>query len=335
MEGLHTISKRLTAHHLWFVLFLIVSLVPFGTPLMGLITLSLHDDRYSHIVLIPLMATSLIYLQRDRIFAFPRYSISEGGSLLVVGMALLWLTQSRFATLSPIDRLSGVVLAIVLVWMAGFVLCYGMQCFRAALFPLLFLLMMIPVPTIALDKTVVALQEGSAVMTYGLFKLLGVPVLWQHFKFSLPGVEIEIAKECSGIRSSLALFITSILAGHVFLQSTWRRVLLILFTVPVVIFKNAVRIVTISCLGVYVNPAFLEGKLHRYGGLPFSLLSLAILVPLLFALQKGETSTSERPRGDAGANGHDSTSVRPFEIRVDCLQVTTPNGLGANKDSDQ
>ena len=258
---------------------------------MGLITLSLHDDRYSHIVLIPLMAASLIYLQRDRIFAFPRYSISEGGSLLVVGMALLWLTQSRFATLSPIDRLSGVVLAIVLVWMAGFVLCYGMQSFRAALFPLLFLLMMIPVPTIALDKTVVALQEGSAVMTYALFKLLGVPVLWQRFKFSLPGVEIEIAKECSGIRSSLALFITSILAGYVFLQSNWRRVSFSLLTVPVVIFKNAVRIVTISCLGVYVNPGFFEGKLHRYGGLPFSLISLAILVPVLFALQNGETGT--------------------------------------------
>ncbi len=93
-------------------------------------------------------------------------------------------------------------------------------------------------------------------MTYALFKLFGVPVLWQHFKFVLPGVEIEIAKECSGIRSSLALFITSILAGYVFLQSNWRRVLFSLFTVPVVIFKNAVRIVTISCLGVYVDPVF-------------------------------------------------------------------------------
>ncbi len=126
-------------------------------------------------------------------------------------------------------------------------------------------------------------------MTYALFRLLGVPVLWRHFKFLLPGVEIEIAEECSGIRSSLALFITSILAGYVFLRSNWRKALFSLFTIPVVIFKNAVRIVTISCLGVYVNPGFLYGKLHQYGGLPFSLVSLVLLVPFLIALQKGES----------------------------------------------
>jgi len=132
-------------------------------------------------------------------------------------------------------------------------------------------------------------------MTYAVFKLLGVPVLWQHFKFLLPGVEIEIAEECSGVRSTFALFITSILTGYVFLQSNWRKASFSLFTVPVVIFKNAVRIVTITCLGVYVNPAFLHGKLHRYGGLPFSLVSLAILVPFLLVLQKGERCHSESP----------------------------------------
>jgi exosortase/archaeosortase family protein len=79
------------------------------------------------------------------------------------------------------------------------------------------------------------------------------------------------------------------IAGHLFLQSNWRKAMFSLLTVPVVIFKNAVRIVTISCLGIYVDPGFLHGRLHRYGGLPFSLLSLAILAPLLFALQKKDS----------------------------------------------
>ena len=131
--------------------------------------------------------------------------------LLIVGIALFFFAQMRVYTLNSNDRLSVVVLAIVLVWMAGFVFCYGKQSFRAALFPLLFLLFMVPIPTAALDNIVLALQKGSAVMTYALFRLVGVPVLWQHFKFLLPGVEIEIAAECSGIRSSSALFITSML----------------------------------------------------------------------------------------------------------------------------
>jgi hypothetical protein len=56
-------------------------------------------------------------------------------------------------------------------------------------------------------------------MTYARFKLFGVPVFRQGFRFSLPGVEIEIAKECSGIRSSVALYNTGLLIGHVFLPS--------------------------------------------------------------------------------------------------------------------
>jgi exosortase len=317
MEDLLTISRRLTAHGLWFGIFFILSLLPFWRPLNALLHLSLHDDRYSHILLIPLMSVSLVYLRRERIFAFLRYCPSKSAPLLVVGVVLFCLAQSQFSALNPTDHLSIVVPAIVLVWMAGFALCFGMQSSRAALFPLLLLLLMIPIPTIALDKTVVALQEGSAVMTYALFKLLGVPVLWQRFKFSLPGVEIEIAKECSGIRSSLALFITSILAGYVFLQSNWRRVSFSLLTVPVVIFKNAVRIVTISCLGVYVNPGFFEGKLHRYGGLPFSLISLAILVPVLFALQNGETGTIEHPRSDEEETSGAGETPTPLSPRTE------------------
>jgi len=246
------------------------------------------------------MSASLIYLQRKRIFVRPQYGFSKSLPLLAVGIGLVYLTQKRLSTLNSNDRLSVVVLAIILVWMAAFTLSYGAQSFRAALFPWLFLLLMIPIPTVAMDNIVLVLQKGSAAMTYALFKLLGVPVFWQHFKFLLPGVEIQIAEECSGIRSSLALFITSILAGYVFLQSKWRRVCFSLFTVPVVVFKNAVRIVTISCLGIYVDPAFLYGKLHRYGGLPFSLVSLAILLPFLLALQRSEAGRGERSMVEAG-----------------------------------
>jgi exosortase len=288
MKHLHNKLALWTAHDLWFALFSIGTLLLFGTHLYDLVGLSLQDDRYSHVLLIPVMSAFLLYLQRRSVFARPQYGLKMSLPLLAAGIALLYLAKTRLFTLNSNDRLAVVILAAVLVVWAGFILCYGTPAFRAGLFPLLFLVLMVPIPTFVLDKTVLGLQEGSAVMTYALFKLVGVPVFWQHFKFLLPGVEIQIAEECSGIRSSLALFITSLVAGHVFLRSNWRRVIFSLITIPVVIFKNAIRIVTISCLGIYVDPGFLEGRLHRYGGLPFSLVSLAILLPLLLALQKGE-----------------------------------------------
>ncbi len=198
------------------------------------------------------------------------------------------------------------------MWIAAFVFCYGTQSFQAALFPLLFLLLMIPIPTVLLDQVIFVLQKGSAIATYGLFKLMGMPVLWQGFKFSLPGVDIEIAKECSGIRSSLALFITGTLAAHFFLQTHWKKVALVLLTFPIAILKNAARIVTISSLGVYVDQGYLTGRLHHKGGFVFSILALAMFVPSLFLLQRSEIAA----RGRAARTSRDGDAASASESYV-------------------
>ncbi len=320
VEHLPTLSVRLAGRNLWFLLFWALSLVPFYLPLSGLVSLSFHDERYSHVVLIPLISVSLVWLERRIIFLEPRYCLGVGTPLLLLGTVLYFIGKARSATLGLNDSLCLMVFGMVLVWIAGFVLCYGTRAVHAAMFPLSFLVLMIPIPTIVLDNTVLALQKGSAQMTYALFKLLGVPVFWQGFKFSLPGVEIEIAKECSGIRSSLALFITGVLAAHVFLRSSWRRLLLSLSMIPLAIFKNAVRIVTLSSLGVYVDRSFLYGKLHHEGGLLFAIIALAIFVPLLFALQKSEsraeTSQSTQFQDNQAAKLKPPTSLSPGAERI-------------------
>jgi exosortase len=288
VEDLPTMSARLTGRNLWFLVFWLLSLVPFYLPLNSLVSLSFHDERYSHVVLIPVISVLLLWLERRRIFLEPHYCLVAGTPLLLLGVVVYSIGKLRAPALGLNDSLSVMVFGMVLVWIATFVLCYGMRSFRAALFPLFFLILMIPIPTLVLDNIVVALQKGSSQVTYALFKLLGVPVFWQGFRFSLPGVEIEIAKECSGIRSSLALFITGILASHVFLRSGWRMIVLSLSMIPLAIFKNAVRIVTLSSLGIYVDRGFLYGRLHRQGGLLFAVVALALFVPLLLILQQSE-----------------------------------------------
>src|SRR5581483_3010493 len=106
-------------------------------------------------------------------------------------------------------------------------------------------------------------------------------VLRQGVRFALPGFDIEVAEQCSGIRSCVALCMASIVVSHCLLRTWWRKISLISLTIPVAIFKNALRIVTISSLGVYVSPEFLQGALHRYSGIPFSLIEVVILGPIL------------------------------------------------------
>jgi exosortase len=143
-----------------------------------------------------------------------------------------------------------------------------------------------------LGWTIYFLQCGSTNLAYFLFRALGVPVLRQGFLLTVPGVTIEVAKECSGIRSSMALFITCVVAAHVFLRTPWKKLAFVLLAFPLALLKNGVRIVTLTLLSTYVDPSFLTGRLHQQGGFIFFLLVLAMLAPVLKLLEKSE----HRPR---------------------------------------
>ena len=132
--------------------------------------------------------------------------------------------------------------------MGSFILCFGIPAFRKGAFPLLFLVFMIPIPSAVLDPFIRFLQTGSLYAAHGIFKLTGVPFFREGFVFSLSGIDVEVAKQCSGIRSCIALFITSIVAGRLFLRTGWRRIVLALSVFPIAMFKNGLRVVTLSLL---------------------------------------------------------------------------------------
>src|SRR5665213_32790 len=273
----------------WFLALGALSLVVFGNRLYGLVTLASRDERYTHILVVPMISAGLIWVSRRKIFLESRYCPAVAIPALLVGIALLIATGRQPPSSGQDASLRTAVLGIILVWTALFVLCYGVRSLRSAGFAFLFLLFMLPIPAGVMDKAVIALQKGSADVTAIVFRLVGMPFLRVGFKFALPGIDIEIAEECSGIRSSLSLFLSGVLAAHLFLRSGWSQVCFALLIVPIVIFKNAVRIATISWLGVYVDRSFFFGNLHHYGGLPFSLLAVAILALVLLVLRKTET----------------------------------------------
>jgi exosortase len=132
------------------------------------------------------------------------------------------------------------------------------------------------------------LQYASAEVTYFLFMLTPLPVFREGLYFALPGLQIEVASECSSIRSSLALLITSVLASHLCLRRWWSKAVIWSLVYPLAVFKNGVRIVTLCLLTLYVDKGFIQGGLHTRGGAVFFGLALAMLLPILLALRKLE-----------------------------------------------
>ena len=107
---------------------------------------------------------------------------------------------------------------------------------------------------------------------------------------------MEVAPECSGIQSSLALFIVSLAAGYVFLRSPWKRALLSLVVIPLGIARNAVRILTIGELCVHFGPEMIHSYLHRKGGWIFFLAALLPFLALLLFLVRLERPVPEKNR---------------------------------------
>jgi exosortase len=251
--------------------------------------IGLHEDGDVQIVTAPFLVLFLLYWERDRIFREVRWNPRLGIPALSVALAAyLSFLRSQAYGKGGVGLILAVC-ALIVAWMSLFILTYGLPSFAAACFPLCCLIMMIPVPTRLLDGLTAALQHGSAATSIEMLRLVGIPVFAQGTKLLLPGLEIEVAPECSGIHSCLSLALVALVAGRLCLRSGWCRFLLLAFTIPFAIFKNAIRISTIASLGAYVNHAFLFGPIHHYGGLVFTPIALVLLVLVLFGLQKSET----------------------------------------------
>jgi exosortase/archaeosortase family protein len=139
------------------------------------------------------------------------------------------------------------------------------------------------------------LQTGSAFAARQVLTLLNVPVYFEGLFISLPGVTVEVAEQCSGIRSAIALMILTTVAGYMYLSSNWHRFVFMLAVVPVTIFKNGLRVVTLAMLGAYVDMSYLtDSFVHSSGGKPFMVLGIALMLPVLWGLGRSERRRQQK-----------------------------------------
>ena len=272
-----------------FALLCAISLVIGWHPLSSTLALALGSDEYTHLLLILPISAALIFTERAGLQpGFEQPGTALDSTLLVIAV-LLAACARWIAGLSSDLRLSLAMLAIVIWWIGSFVFCFGPRVARRFLFPLCFLFWLVPIPALALNKIVAIWQQGSALSARLLFSAVGIPVSQDGILLSIPGLTLEVAQECSSLRSSLMLVVTSMVLAHLFLRSFWRKTAVVLVAIPLSIAKNGLRIFTIAMLGTRVDPGFLHGNLHRKGGIFFFLIALFAILLLIWLLSKGES----------------------------------------------
>ena len=269
------------------------------TFLKPLCTLAVHSaaaELDSYILLVPFVSAYLIYIKRKRLPG--EYTSSPGFAMvpLAAGLAALgasWSIQVYGWHLSHNDSLTFIVFAFVCLLAAGGFFFLGRKWMAAAAFPIAFLIFMVPLPDLAVNWLETVYKLASTDAAHLFFLLSGTPVLREGTVFQLPGIVFEVGQECSGIRSSWALFLTSLVASNLFLKSPWRRIVLVAFVIPLGILRNGFRILVIGLLCVHLGPDMIHSIIHKQGGPAFFALSLLPLLLFLWWLRKCERSRSQ------------------------------------------
>lgn len=284
-QPLSSESKKWLLLSSWILLCLLL----FWKPLVALFHLATYDETASHILLIPFISGWLIYLERKQLnLASPRgYAL---GAAFIACSGLFLYFSIRCQNCDTKIQLAGYIFSLILLLTAGVFITLGTQGAISSWFALAFLLFAIPIPDAILNRVIYELQAGSAAVAEFFFDLSGVPALREGFIFRLPNISIEVAKECSGIRSSIALLILALLVAHFSFRPFWKKLVFVIAGLLMMLVKNGIRIASLTLLAIYVDPGFLFGKLHHEGGIVFFLIGLALLFPVFWLLHRGEAT---------------------------------------------
>jgi exosortase len=278
-----------------FALLVLALMVGSWRPLEALVSYASDWDNTnaSQVLVIPLITAFLLYWRRDTVFRRVQYDIVPGIGVMIAGVALMVYVRTKTWNLPEGDQLALSVLPVLIILWGGFLLFYGVHAFNAGLFPLLFLVFFLPIPSPLMDRTIYVLQHASAEVSYVLLKMTGTPIYKENVTFFLPDMAVVVAPQCSGIRSGISMLILCALGGNVLLDTWPRRVALVLAAIPILIFKNALRISTLSFLAVNVDQRILTSRLHQEGGIPFFVVGLLLMYPILRLLTQSEYRSSQ------------------------------------------
>jgi exosortase C (VPDSG-CTERM-specific) len=270
-----------------FYLAVAVLAVLFGGPLLTLCRFAAGDELFSYILLMPFVCLYLAWLDREKIPAGGTPAKKSAAVFFALGVFFLaWFWRQRPA--AAVDGMALSTLSFVcLVAGAGCWFLGGAR-MRVLAFPFALLVFLAPFPVALRDGIETFLQHGSAEVADWMFLVSGMTYLRHDLVFKLPGISLQVAPECSGIHSTVVLFITSLVAGQMLLRSPGRRAVLTLFVLPLALARNAFRIFVLGELCVHVGPHMIDSPIHHRGGPIFFALSLIPFFALLYFLKRSE-----------------------------------------------
>ena len=254
----------------WFTILLSLLVLLYASVLRLLVAQWWTDPNYGHGFFVPLFSGYILWHQRER-WTKSEIEPSNFGLLVMLGAVALLFIGSLGAELFT-SRFS------LLVLIAGIILFLaGWKMLRAVVFPLAFLIFMIPIPVIIYNQITFPLQLIASRLATVWLEVVGVPVLRDGNVLVLSNFSLEVAEACSGIRSLMSLIALAVAYGHLAESRRWVRYVLVVLMVPSAIVTNAMRIMGAGVLAHKFGPQAAEGFLHQFSGWVVFLATLVLI----------------------------------------------------------
>lgn len=294
-------AARLPADVVRFLIFLAVLSCVFFKPLAMLAAFAWKSAGSSYVLLIPFVSVYLIRLRAPEFptpSARPSWLAMAPALVAVGGLVAFWSWSAQGLLSKTEDYLAALTFPFVCLVLAGGFVFFGSQKMRIGAFPAALLFFTVPFPSAFSTWLKVFFQYNSADATQIFFDVFHTPYNRLGLIFALPTIRFEVAEECSGINSSVVLFIVSLIAGQMFLRSNWKRAFLTAFVVPLAIVRNGFRIFTLGILCIHVGPEMIDSPIHHQGGPIFFAISLIPFFLVLLLLRRSENA-SKKPAAPA------------------------------------
>jgi exosortase A len=249
----------------------------------------LEDADYSHGFLVPLLSAYFIWERRWILSRIKWQSSWLGIVFLLIGLCLFFI--GNIGAELFLMRFSMIVVITGIVWYL-----FGFVYMRTLLFPIMFLLFMIPLPAIILNTITFPLQLLAAKLSTSSLQMIGLPVYREGNIIFLPHTTLEIVEACSGIRSLVSLAALTVVFAYVTQSHVYKRGILMVSAVPIALAANAFRIWGTGVLAYLYGTKAAEGFYHVFAGwLVFVVAFILLLVEgLILSLIWPTHSKSER-----------------------------------------
>jgi exosortase len=280
-----------------FVIFMgltLLAAVMIYIPLKNLLTGSPHSPYYAHIPFIPLVSAAYLIMHRKDLHGGGVKGTAAGAALAATG-AGLYLAAS--ALIGGDGGAAFRVIMALAFWSGTFLAVFGVRAFKSSFFAIAFLLLMVPLPWRWMEGIFSVLVRATADVMQVLLIAFRIPFVRHGAVFALPAVDFEVWPACSGFRPALALLVTGVVAGRLFLRGILRRVALVSFVPLIAVLDSGIRVFLIYVLAFQIDMDVLNPGhwLHRVTGYVFFVLGLTVLGLILKGLTRGEDAgTSPR-----------------------------------------